>query len=39
MLKMPIVDVILFGWNDAAGLPKVLESLNQQTLQARRIIA
>lgn len=38
MLKMPIVDVILFGWNDAAGLPKVLESLNQQTLQARRII-
>jgi len=38
LLKMPIVDVILFGWNDAAGLPKVLESLNQQTLQARRII-
>jgi len=35
---MRAVDVILLGWNDAANLPKVLESLKRQTVQPHRII-
>jgi len=35
---MPTVDVILLGWNDAPSLPKVLQSLKEQTAEPQRII-